>query len=204
MTSTTGRRAAQAAATRTEILGAARRLFADRGFARTNIRDVAAAAGVSPQTVYDSVGSKRALVAGLNDLIDSETQIGALVGPVFASGDPDRLAGLPAAITRAIVEQCGDIVRTLVAGAAAEPELAAVLAEGLRRHRGGAAGVAAKLSELGALPDGSDVLAVGEGLAALTDAQYAILLVDDYGWSLDRVEEWMADACRRFALRQPH
>jgi AcrR family transcriptional regulator len=106
MTPPTGRRAVQAAATRAEILGAARRLFSERGFARTNIRDVAAEAGVSPQTDYDSVGSKRALVAGLNDLIETEVQIGAIVG------------------------QCGDIVRTLVAGAAAESDLAAVLAGG--------------------------------------------------------------------------
>lgn len=196
-----GRRAVQAAATRAEILRAARRLFSERGFARTNIRDIAAEAGVSPQTVYDSVGSKRALVAGLNDLIDDETQIGALVGPAMASGDPELLVVLPATITRAITEQCGDIVRTLVAGAAAEPDLANVLAEGLRRHRAGATGVAVKLAGLGALADGLDVPVAGEGLAALTDAQYAILLLDDYGWSHDRVEEWMSAACRRFALR---
>lgn len=200
MPSPTGRRAAQAAATRAEILGAARRLFSERGFARTSIRDVAAAAGVSPQTVYDSVGSKRALVSGLNDLIDSEVQLGSLVGPVMSSSDPEVVAGLPARVSRAIVERCGDIVRTLVAGAAAEPELAAVLTEGLRRHRGGATMVVRRLDELGALAAGTDLVEAAEGLAALTDAQYAILLVDDYDWSLDRVEAWMSAACRRLVL----
>jgi AcrR family transcriptional regulator len=200
MTPPTRRRAAQAAATRAEILGAARRLFSARGFARTNIRDIAAEAGVSPQTVYDSVGSKRALVAGLNDLIDTEVRVGAIVGPVLSSSDPQVVAGAPAAITRAIVGQCGDIVRTLVAGAAAEPDLAAVLAEGLRRHRAGAARVVGRLGELDALAPGLDPSDAAEGLAALTDAQYALLLVDDYGWSPDRVETWMAEACRRLAL----
>ena len=200
MTPSTGRRAAQAAATRAEILGAARRLFSERGFARTNIRDIAAEAGVSPQTVYDSVGSKRALVAGLNDLIDAEVQLGAVVGPVMGSSDPEVVAGLPAVVTRAIVDKCGDIVRTLVAGAAAEPELAGVLAEGLRRHRDGAARVAQRLAELGAIADGLELERAAEGLAALTDAQYALLLADDYGWSLDRIETWMADACRRLVL----
>ena len=57
---------------RDEILRAARRLFAERGYARTSVRDIAQAAGVSAQTVYDSVGSKQALVARLNDLIDAE------------------------------------------------------------------------------------------------------------------------------------
>ncbi|MGH3482049.1 MAG: hypothetical protein ACRDPQ_02305 [Nocardioidaceae bacterium] len=85
-------------------------------------------------------------------------------------------------------------------GAAAEPDLAAVLAEGLRRHRAGATRVAARLDELDALAQGLDPAAAGEGLAALTDAQYALLLVDDYGWSLDRVETWMAEASRRLTL----
>ena len=43
----------QAQLTRDEILKAARRLFADRGYTRTTVRDIAEAAGVSSQTVYD-------------------------------------------------------------------------------------------------------------------------------------------------------
>ena len=66
--------------THDEILGAARRLFAEHGYARTSVRDIAKAAGVSAQTVYDSVGSKQQLVAQLNDLIDAEAGIGAIVG----------------------------------------------------------------------------------------------------------------------------
>src|SRR5215510_10019988 len=93
--------------TRDEILRAARRLFAERGYARTSVRDVAAAAGVSAQTVYDSVGSKQALVARLNDLIDSEAGIGAIVraaaassaGSSVAAEDPAELAATSARVT---------------------------------------------------------------------------------------------------------
>ena len=76
----------QAEFTRNEILLAARRLFADRGFTQTSVRDIARAAGVSAQTVYDSIGSKQAVVARLNDLIDSEAGIGAIVGPTLGGG----------------------------------------------------------------------------------------------------------------------
>lgn len=196
-----GRRAVQAAATRTEILAAARRLFSERGFARSSVRDIAAEAGVSPQTVYDSVGSKSALVAGLNDLIDAEVELGGLVGPLMSSSDPAVVSGVSARVTRAIVGQCGDIVRIVISGASTEPALAGVLAEGLRRHRSGAAQVAERLAALGALAEGLDVGQAAEGMAALTDAKYAVLLNDDYGWSLDQVETWMADACRRLVLR---
>ena len=71
--------------TREEILLAARRLFAERGYSRTSVRDIAEAAGVSAQTVYDSIGSKQALVAQLNDLIDAEARVGEIVGTAAGS-----------------------------------------------------------------------------------------------------------------------
>src|SRR5688500_2144480 len=86
--------------THDEILQAARRLFAERGYARTSVRDIAQAAGVSAQTVYDSVGSKQELVARLNDLIDSEAGIAAIVRAAGESADPWELAATPARITR--------------------------------------------------------------------------------------------------------
>ena len=137
--------------TRDEILGAARRLFAERGYARTSVRDIAKAAGVSAQTVYDSVGSKQALVSSLNDLIDAEAGIAALARAAAESDDPREVAATNARITRSILEHCGDIIHALVTGAAAEPELAAVLAEGQRRHVEGAGRVVAVLRGLDAL-----------------------------------------------------
>ena len=74
------------------ILAAARRLFAEHGYARTSVRDIAKAAGVSAQTVYDSVGSKQQLVAQLNDLIDAEAGIGAIVRADLQSKDPQVVA----------------------------------------------------------------------------------------------------------------
>ncbi len=76
--------------TRDEILRAARRLFADRGYARTSVRDIAQAEGLSAQTVYDSVGSKQALVSRLNDLIDTEAGIGPIARAAAESGGAGR------------------------------------------------------------------------------------------------------------------
>ena len=94
------------------------------------MRDIAQAAGISAQTVYDSIGSKQAVVARLNDLIDSEAGIGAIVGTVAASRDPQQVAALSARITRSMLENCEDIIRALVTGAAAEPEIQTVVDEG--------------------------------------------------------------------------
>ena len=190
----------QAQLTRDEILKAARRLFADRGYTRTSVRDVADAAGVSAQTVYDSIGSKQALVARLNDLIDEEAGIAGIAGAAAGSKDPREVADMSAKVTRSIVEHCADIVSALVTGAAAEPALAVVLMEGHRRHVDGAATVVRLLTEMDALGKSVDATTAAEQLAAITDFRFALLLRDSYGWSLDRIESWMADTSEALLL----
>src|SRR6188768_1920575 len=96
----------QAQLTQAEILKAARRLFAERGYTRTSVRDIADAAGVSAQTVYDSIGTKQALVAQLNDLIDAEAGIVAIAGAAARSDDPAEVAATSARIARSILEHC--------------------------------------------------------------------------------------------------
>ena len=191
----------QAQLTKDEILKAARRLFAERGYTRTSVRDIAEAAGVSAQTVYDSIGSKQALVARLNDLIDAEAGIGAIAGAAARSDDPKFVAATSAKITRSILENCGDIVHALVTGAAAEPDLETALAEGHRRHVGGAGMVVGLLRKLNALDDSVDAEAAAETLAAISDTQFALLLRDTYGWSLDRIESWISVASQTLLLR---
>ena len=185
--------------TRDEILRAARHLFAERGYARTSVRDIAQTAGVSAQTVYDSVGSKQALVSSLNDLIDAEADIAGLARAAAESEDPHELAATNARITRSILEHCGDIVHALVTGAAAEPELAAVLAEGQRRHVEGAGRIVGLLRQLDALGSIDPDEAV-ETLAAVTDIRFALVLQESYSWSLDRLESWMAATSRTLLL----
>src|SRR5215471_15480294 len=51
-------RAAQARATRRAIVGAAARLFVERGYGATTVEAIAEAAGVSRKTVFTSVGGK--------------------------------------------------------------------------------------------------------------------------------------------------
>src|SRR3954464_5690405 len=93
------RRDRQAQLTRNEILDAARRLFAERGYSRTSVRDIAEAAGVSAQTVYDSVGSKQAIVGRLNDLLDREAGVGEIAQAAAASDDAAFVVATGARIT---------------------------------------------------------------------------------------------------------
>jgi AcrR family transcriptional regulator len=56
-----------AAQTREEILRAATELFGQRGYGLVTVADIAAAAGVSPKTVFASVGSKREIMDRIID-----------------------------------------------------------------------------------------------------------------------------------------
>jgi hypothetical protein len=48
-----------------------------------------------------------------------------------------------------------------------------------------------------------DVEEAVDTLAAISDIQFALLLRDSYGWSLDRIESWIANASGSLLLRPP-
>ena len=194
------RRAVQAEQTRTEIIGAARRLFASQGYAATSVKDIAREAGVSVQTLYDSVGSKAELVRRLNDLIDSEARVFEIAMTLGTETDPAVVARMPARITRRIIERCSDILRTGLEAARAEPDLAFVIEEGGRRHRAGARAIAERLAALGALDPNRSIDDVATAIAAISDFRLALILIDEHGFDFDGVEKWIADMTARAVL----
>ncbi len=105
-------------------------------------------------------------------------------------------------ITRRIVERCGDILRTCFDGARAEPDLVPVVDEGGRRHRAGARRVAERLAALDALDADLSIDEVAATIATLADYRVALLLLDDHGYTLDRIEEWIATTTARAVLRR--
>ena len=195
-----GRRAMQAEQTRHDILAAARRRFASQGYAATSLKDVATDAGVSVQTLYDSIGSKADLVRRLNDLVDIEANVGEIAATVGTEKDPHAIARIPARITRRLLERCDDILRAAFTGAQAEPELSVVVEEGGRRHRAGAASVAARLAGLGVLRPDLSADDAAMTIAALADYRMALLLVDDHHLTLEELEDWIADITARAVL----
>ena len=75
-------RAEQADQTRQRILTAAHDLFLERGYAGTKVQDVATAAGVSPDTIYVSLGGKKGLLEGVWAM--------AVTGPLDPDGRDQR------------------------------------------------------------------------------------------------------------------
>jgi AcrR family transcriptional regulator len=194
------RREQMALLTRADILGAARRLFAQRGYAATSINDIAEEAGVAIQTIYARLGSKRGMLLALIDLIDEEAGVGPLADQVTSAATP--LAALRAGVhlTRSFQERCGDIIEALFTAAGAEPELAEAVAEGQRRHREGARLMIGRIQELGGLR--SDVAPEqAQALFALSTNHEAWReLIHGYELDWEPAEDWLVAALSRALL----
>ncbi|WP_214406973.1 TetR/AcrR family transcriptional regulator [Pseudonocardia lacus] len=170
------------------ILGAARELFAERGYARTPIRLLAERAGVSPQTIYAHFGSKAGVLRGLVDLLDEEAGLVELMAEAEGLSEPAALLGLLARAARQVRERCGDIVAILHSGAAADPDIAATEAEGARRNR-----LAVEMAVERIRAGGHPVVDRAVDVAvALMSAGVHESLVRDGGWSHDDYEDWLA------------
>ena len=164
------------------------------------MKDVAARAEVSVQTVYDSVGSKAELVRQLNDHIDAEAGIDQIAMTIPTIDDPYALAAIPVRITRALIEHCADIMRAARTAASTDPTLAAIANEGHRRHVEGARKLAARIDSLSALRPGVSAQQAGATIAAITDGSFALILLDEYQWSPAKIEAWMTQTIEQVVL----
>ncbi len=193
-------REARARETRERILEAARQLFTEGGYARTSVAAIAAAAGVSPQTVYNSVGTKGELLLALNDLVDREGKVAEIQREIACACDPRVILALTASLRRRLMEGAGDIVELLMEGAATEPEVAAAWAEGRARSRAGAGRIARRLAELGALGAGMCADTAADTIYALLHHGVWVRLVGECGWSPAAAEAWTAEMLERALL----
>ena len=194
------RRDQMAQQTRGDILRAARRLFAERGYAATSINDIAEEAGVAIQTIYARLGSKRGMLLALIDLIDEEAGVGPLAEEVTSAANP--LAALRAGVhlTRSFQERCGDIIEALFTAAGAEPELADAVAEGQRRHREGARITIDRIQELRGLRNDVSPERAQALFALSTNHEAWRELISGYQLDWDPAEDWLVDALSRSLL----
>ena len=190
----------RAARTRRDILEAARRRFAVQGFAATTVAEIAEEAGVSVQTVYNSVGGKSAVLLALNDLIDEVAGVGATQQRIAASEDPAEIVDLAVHLRRDLMERAGDIVAMMSAGAHVDAEVAAALADGQARSRAGIARVAARIDALGGLRADLDVDRAADATYAVLHYEVWMRLVGECGWTPEEFESWCADLLRRMLL----
>jgi AcrR family transcriptional regulator len=199
-------RRAAADQTRRQIIEAARRLFLERGYVATSMAAIAAAAGVSHETVYAAFGPKPVLFRYLIEIALSGTDAPvpalerASTRDMQAEPDPSRRLEMFAHVIRLIQERLAPLFDVLREGARTDPDLKAYQDELSERHLGHMRAFAAHLAAVGGLGDGLSIEMAGDVIWIMTSVEFFLLCVRERSWTPDFFEQWLADALKRLLL----
>lgn len=193
----------QAQATRRRILAAADGLLLAGGYASMTIARLAGAAEVSPQTVYNSVGGKAAVVKAVYDV-----RLAGDDEPVAMNDRPEIRAVREAPTAVECLRRYAEVSRLLwvrvgpLLGAlpTSDPTLTDFLATIDRERRIGNSGVVVHLDRAFTLVAGMDQTRAVDLVWTLTAPQTADLLIRRCGWSVDAYTDWLADTLVRSLL----
>jgi len=132
------RRQRQAAQTRADTLAAARRLFAERGYAATTIEAIAAAAEVSEATVYAGFGSKRGLLLAFQQQMQENVdRVEGVREFHAAAGNPAEQIAVAVRISLSFPARYADIIAVMLSARGMDPDVDEFLHHGLvQEHRG--------------------------------------------------------------------
>lgn len=163
MTGSAGRRAAQAARRREELLEIAFRLFATRGYRGTSVRDITHAAGVTEGTLYVHFPGKSDLLRAVLERYAPFAAYDAAIGATASLPAAELLIRLATGFL-AVLRERRTFVLTLLAEAPVDPELAATLTEFLGRAVEQLAGALRQRQAAGEIDASVDVEAVAIAL----------------------------------------
>ena len=114
---------------------------------------------------------------------------------IRATDDPRLMVRYGVQIVRAFEddEGAGRLLEAVRAAAPTEPEVAEVLAEGMRRHRAGTRGLVDHIERRAGCGAGVTADARWLDLRAVTHPAVWRSLRLEHGWTLDQIEDWMTE-----------
>jgi AcrR family transcriptional regulator len=188
----------QADGTRRRVLAAARDLFLARGYAGTTVAAVARAAGVSPDTIYVSLGGKQGLLEGVLGLARSDPEDPAQHDQDHRRDEIGALVDPHQRLRRLVELSCETLARTspvhaVLRGAADGHPFAADLCTRML-------GIRLQIQTrnlqtyLGrSLRPGLTVKQAAERYSALLSPELYHLLTVEHRWTTRRYSSWMTD-----------
>jgi AcrR family transcriptional regulator len=191
------RRARQAAATRSRIVDAAGRLFAEHGYGATTIADVAAAADVAVETVYARFKNKRNLLDAYLDvsIVGDAEPVPLLDRPevqaVRAAADQREQVQLLAALMRRILERNAPVHAVLRSAMAVDPDLEALVARDDDRRKATHRAFVEILKQRGPLRPGLTIADATDTMSAVANPETFAYLTRRRGWTPARIERWL-------------
>jgi AcrR family transcriptional regulator len=200
------RRQASAAQTRLSVLRAARDLFAKKGYAATSVADIARAAGVSVDTLYEAVGRKPQLLLAVHDM-----ELARADDPVEAA-QRDYVVQIRAAATAAekialyaealarVLPKAGPLLLSLHDAGRTDPECAAMYRRIVERRAANMRQFAADLRATGELRTDLDDDAVADLVWSMNAPEYFRLL-ESRGFTPARYAALVREVWSRTLLR---
>ena len=197
-------RRAQARETQRHIAETARALFVQRGYGATSIRDIADAAGVAVQTIYNAFQGKPAIVARIADMaIVGDDEPVALVDRPYVQAirqgtDAAVAVRQWASLCRGIFTRLLPLLPILQEAAAADPSVRAQWRNNavINRYEETKTFVT-HLAALVELPEGLDIERASDLLWTYASFETAHALIVERDWTPDEYETWTAQAiCR--------
>jgi len=194
----------QAARTRARILDAASKLFIERGYARTTMKDIAAQADVARDTVHAIFGSKAQVLTALIDLrlVPDGAVLNVTQRPdaqaIKNEADQRRQIELFAKFIAGISTELRPVFEVLRTASAVEPEMGKVFEEmddfRLKNMQTYSTWIAARG------PLRVNTRQAGEIIWALASPDVARMLCDELGWTESQHARWLADTLIRTLL----
>jgi AcrR family transcriptional regulator len=188
----------QASGTRRHILAAAGRLFAERGFSRTTMESIAAAAEVGVATVYVNFPTKVAIVEAILAQVTNDPDLDVKL--VREESDLDRALQRGAGNIRRLHERSAALTDLLRSSRGDDPVLGALWRKWQQQHLRAMREFARELARRGALVAGLGADEAADVLYTLAGAETYRELVEERGWSARRYEAWLENAGRRLLL----
>jgi AcrR family transcriptional regulator len=192
------RRRARAKATQLGVLRAAHDLFVQRGYGRTTMADVAAAAGVAPETIYAAFANKPTLLRRVWDITiggddeDVPFHERPEIRAIRTEPDLARRFVMHAAMYTRTARRTAPFLLALAGAAAAESSAAEMLAEIGQQRLMGMSFMARDAAATGQLAVSEDECR--DIVWAATDGTLWHRLVVERGWTDEHFADWLARA----------
>ncbi|MGA4993122.1 TetR/AcrR family transcriptional regulator [Nonomuraea bangladeshensis] len=193
----------QARRTRTAVIDAATGCFVETGYVATTMKDIAARAGVSVETVY-AQGNKASLLLKVVDraLAGDEGPETVLERPgmrgVLEASDPREVLRRLREILVAGIPYALPVMHAFQTAAAADPEIAEVFATYEERRLTDMTAIAEALAP--GLRPGVTVAEAADVVWALFTTTAIRALVVDRDWGVERWASWVTDVLERTLL----
>jgi AcrR family transcriptional regulator len=194
-------RAESARRTRLLVRDAAARLFTDRGFVSTTVRNVAEAAGVSTRTVFTAFpGGKAELFhEALHAAIDGDS--GAPTPGAPRDGDPvERILDQMVGYSTGILERAGTLMVTSIESSGADPDMRKFAEEGAQASAENAMTLAEGLAAHELLRPEISVQRAADVLFTVVSPQVHSMLRRQCGWDVDEYRNWVKATIRASLL----